>query len=239
MNKTKRIISTTLILMILGLSVTVEGQTRRHRRRTRRHRPVATVQNRTTTATVNESRTPINSNSFTVPDGTSLTGVLNTNLSVDQARNRDRFTVTVREPSEYEGATIEGYVSGVKRSGKLTGRSEMTLNFDHIRLRDGSSYRFAGVLSDLRPRNDQSVRVDNEGNVERSNSQTRKTEERTAIGAGAGAVIGAIAGGGKGAAIGAILGAGGGAGSVYAQGREKLELPSGTDVTIRASAPRR
>ncbi len=83
------------------------------------------------------------------------------------------------------------------------------------------------------------MRVDNEGNVERSNSQTRKTEERTAIGTGAGAIIGAIAGGGKGAAIGAILGAGGGAGSVYAQGREKLELPSGTELTIRASAPRR
>ncbi len=238
MNKASRIMSTALILMVLVLSVTVEGQTRRHRRRTRRHRPVATVQNRTTT-TGNENRAPINSNSFIVPDSMSLTGVLNTNLSVDQVRDRDRFTVTVREPSEYEGATIEGYVSGVKRSGKLTGRSEMTLNFDRIRLRDGSSYRFAGVLSNLRTRNDQSVRVDNEGTVERSNSQTRKTEERVAIGTGAGAVIGAIAGGGKGAAIGAILGAGGGAGSVYAQGREKLELPSGTDLTIRASAPRR
>jgi hypothetical protein len=52
-----------------------------------------------------------------------------------------------------------------------------------------------------------------------------------------GAIIGAIAGGGKGAAIGAILGAGAGAGSVYVQGREDLELMSGSEVTLRASAP--
>ena len=54
-----------------------------------------------------------------------------------------------------------------------------------------------------------------------------------------GAIIGAIAGGGKGAAIGAILGAGAGAGSVYAQGRNDLDLPRGSEVSIRASAPNR
>ncbi len=219
-----------LVLVMLGLSISVEAQRRRRTRRTYRHRPVATNQ---------QNRTPTSSNDFIVPDSTTLVGVLNNNLSADQSRDRQRFTMTVREPSEYEGATVEGYVSGIKRSGKLTGRSEMTLNFDRIRLRDGSSHAFAGVLSSLRTTGGQEVRVDNEGNVERSNSQTRKTEERAAIGTGAGAIIGAIAGGGKGAAIGAILGAGGGAGSVYAQGREKLELTNGTQLTVRASAPRR
>lgn len=82
------------------------------------------------------------------------------------------------------------------------------------------------------------MRVDNEGSVQDNNSQTRKTTERAAIGSAVGALIGAIAGGGKGAAIGAILGAGAGAGSVYAQGREELDLPSGTELTVRASAPR-
>jgi hypothetical protein len=51
-------------------------------------------------------------------------------------------------------------------------------------------------------------------------------------------IIGAIAGGGKGAAIGAAVGAGTGAGSVLIQGRDELDLPSGTEVTIRASSPR-
>jgi len=80
--------------------------------------------------------------------------------------------------------------------------------------------------------------VDNEGTVRDSN-QTTQTEQRAAIGTAVGAIIGAIAGGGKGAAIGAILGAGAGAGSVYAQGRNDLDLMRGSQVTIRASAPNR
>ena len=99
----------------------------------------------------------------------------------------------------------------------------MTLDFDNIRLRDGRSYRFAGVVEAVRTASGDTVRVDTEGTV-RDDSQTRKTGERTAIGTAVGAIIGAIAGGGKGAAIGAILGAGGGAGSVYVQGRNDLEL---------------
>jgi outer membrane lipoprotein SlyB len=48
----------------------------------------------------------------------------------------------------------------------------------------------------------------------------------------------AIVGGGKGAAIGAAVGAGAGAGAVYVQGREDLDLMSGAEFTIRASAHR-
>jgi hypothetical protein len=52
------------------------------------------------------------------------------------------------------------------------------------------------------------------------------------------AIIGAIAGGGKGAAIGGIIGAAGGAGTVFIQGKDILELPAGSELTIRASGPR-
>jgi hypothetical protein len=52
------------------------------------------------------------------------------------------------------------------------------------------------------------------------------------------AIIGAIAGGGKGAAIGGIIGAAGGAGTVFIQGKDNLELPAGSELTIRASGPR-
>ena len=72
-----------------------------------------------------------------------------------------------------------------------------------------------------------------------ADSRTKTTGQRAAVGTAVGAIIGAIAGGGKGAAIGAIVGAGAGAGSVYAQGRDDLDLLSGTEVTIRASSPNR
>jgi hypothetical protein len=175
--------------------------------------------------------------SFVVPNGTELVAVLNNDLSTQNARENERFTMTVRSPGQYEGATIEGYVTSVSRGGRVTGRSEMTLDFDTIRLRDGRSYRFAGILENVRLPNGEVVRVDNEGAV-RESDQTNKTVTRTAIGSAVGAVIGAIAGGGKGAAIGAIVGAGAGAGSVYVQGPNDLELTAGTEATVKATGPR-
>jgi hypothetical protein len=175
--------------------------------------------------------------SFIIPNGTELVAVLNNDLSTQNAREGDRFTMTVRSPGQYDGATIEGQVTSVNRSGRVSGRSEMTMDFDTIRLRDGTTYRFAGILESVRTPNGDVVRVDNEGAV-RESDQTNKTVTRTAIGTAVGAIIGAIAGGGKGAAIGAIVGAGAGAGSVYVQGRNDLDLTAGTEVTVRATGPR-
>lgn len=174
---------------------------------------------------------------FIIPDGTQIVAVLNSDLSTQNVREGDRFTLTVRSPGQYEGATIEGSVINVDRAGRITGRSELTMDFDSIRLRDGRTYKFAGILEGVRTADGETVRVDNEGAV-RENDQTNKTVTRTAIGTAVGAIIGAIAGGGKGAAIGAVIGAGAGAGSVYIQGRNDLELNAGTEVTVRATAPR-
>jgi len=174
---------------------------------------------------------------FIVPNGQVLVAALNDDVSTATAREGDRFTLTVRSPSNLDGATIEGHVTQVERSGRVSGRSQMTMNFDNIRLRDGRSYRFAGILESVRTAQGETVRIDNEGGV-RDDNQTTKTVQRAAIGTAVGAIIGAIAGGGKGAAIGAIVGAGGGAGSVYVQGRDDLQLLRGSEVTIRSTGPR-
>ena len=175
---------------------------------------------------------------FVVPNGTELIGVLNQDLSTRNLQENDRFTMTVRSPGQFDGATIEGYVTGVDRAGRISGRSQATLNFDTIRLRNGQTYRFAGILSNVRTPNGDVVRVDTEGAVRDDDNQTNRTVTRTAIGTAVGALIGAIAGGGKGAAIGAVIGAGAGAGSVYVQGRTDLELPAGTEITVQATGPR-
>jgi len=175
--------------------------------------------------------------SFIIPNGTQLVAALNENLTTESARQNQRFTMTVRSPGQFEGATIEGYVASINRGGRVTGRSEMSLDFDTIRLRDGRSYRFAGILESVRTSNGEIVNVDNEGAV-RDSDQTNNTITRTAIGSAVGAIIGAIAGGGKGAAIGAVVGATAGAGSVYVQGPNDLELYPGTEVTVRATGPR-
>ncbi len=176
-------------------------------------------------------------NNFYIPDNTILTAALNNNLSTKTAKDGDRFTMTVRSPNQYQGAIIEGYVSNANRSGRVTGRSEINLNYETIRLSNNQTYRFAGVTDSVRTTSGETIRVDNEGAVKDSN-QTNQTIGRTAIGTGIGAILGAILGGGKGAAIGAVVGAGAGAGSVYVQGRDDLELQNGAEFTIRASSPR-
>jgi hypothetical protein len=177
------------------------------------------------------------SGDFIVADGTQLVAELNSQLSTEASKENDRFTMRVLSPGQYAGSVIEGYVSNVNRSGRITGRSEMTLNFDTIRMPNGRTYRYAGIVETVRTPGNETVRVDNEGSV-RDSDQTNRTVTRTAIGTAVGAIIGAIAGGGKGAAIGAVIGAGTGAGSVYIQGREDLDLPVGTEVTIRTTGPR-
>jgi hypothetical protein len=177
------------------------------------------------------------SGDYIIPDGTMLVARLNEDISTTRARTGDRFTMTVVSPPEFEGATVEGSVGNVDRGGRVTGRSQMALNLERIRLRNGQTYRFDGTIESVRAANGETIRVDNEGSV-RDDSQTKRTVTRTAIGSAIGAVLGAVVGGGSGAAVGAVVGAGAGAGSVYVQGRNDLEMPSGTELSIRASAPR-
>lgn len=173
---------------------------------------------------------------FIVPRNVVLIASLNRDLSTKTAREGDRFTMTVRSPSQYSGAIIEGYISNPNRSGRITGRSEVSLNYETVRW-NNQTYRFAGITENVRTVSGQTVQIDNEGMVKRGDSQTNQTIGRTAIGAGIGALLGAILSGGDGAAIGAAVGAGAGAGSVYVQGRDDLELMTGAEFTIRSGGP--
>jgi hypothetical protein len=190
----------------------------------------------------NDSRSVVGNTSatsaeFIVRDGETLVAVLNNDLTTKLTKKGDRFTMTVRQPGQYEGAVIEGTVSGVDQGGRLSGRTEMSLNFEMIRLRSGQTYRFAGILENIRNLNGDAIKVDNEGSAQGAN-QTRQTIQRAGIATAVGAIIGAVAGGGKGAAIGGMIGAAGGAGSVFILGKDNLELPSGTELTVRSSGPR-
>lgn len=172
---------------------------------------------------------------FLIANNTQIVASLDGSLSTKTARDGDRFTMTVTSPDQYRGAIIEGTVYGQK-SGVVSGNANMSMNFETIRMRNGATYRFAGVVEQVRTPNGDTIQVNNEGSI-RDGSQTTKTVTRTGIGAVLGAIIGAIVDGGSGAAIGAGIGAGAGAGSVVLQGRDNLELGTGTQFNITASAP--
>ncbi len=175
---------------------------------------------------------------FVVGSGVVLTGTLQNDVSTRFSQNNDRFRLNVTAPNEFRGAVLEGRLSGLSRSGKVSGRSTITFNFETIRLSNGQTYDFAGFLQNVTDANGNVVKVDTEGTA-RGDSQTKETVKRGSIGAGIGAVIGAIAGGAHGAAIGAIIGGGAGAGSVVVQGKDDLELKAGSSITVQSSSPSR
>jgi hypothetical protein len=184
----------------------------------------------------NQAAIPGRTGDFVVPNGTVITAMLDSTIDTKLSQNNDRFKMTVQSPMQFRGAVIEGHITGVGRSGRVSGRSNVTFNFDTITLRDGKTYDFSGFLQSIKDQNGKTVKVDAEGTI-KGDSQTKETMKRGGAGAGLGAVIGAIAGGGTGAAIGAIIGGSVGAGSVVVQGRDDLQLYKGSTITIQASSP--
>ena len=171
-----------------------------------------------------------------MPDGTEIVATLDSRLSTRDAQAEDPFTLTVVSPGQFQGARIDGRLLAVDRSGRVTGRSDMTFDFDRIRFRNGRTADFDGVIESVRTPDGDTLQVENT-NVGEDDSQTSRTATRTGIGAAIGAVIGAVTGGTKGAVIGAAIGGAAGAGSVIVQGRDDLNLEPGSEFTIRALGP--
>jgi len=139
----------------------------------------------------------------------------------------------VVNPSRYEEAKVNGHVRSITKSGRVKGRTTMSLAFDSIRLRDGKTGTLRAEVLRVYD-SDSAEKVDEEGRVQ-SGGRGKQTLKRSGIGAAAGAVIGAIAGGGKGAAIGLIVGGAAGAGSIAVGGSKELKLESGTEMLIRVN----
>ncbi len=172
---------------------------------------------------------------FHIPNGVRLTAVLRNRIATNASQIGDRFTMEVTSPAQYRGAIIEGHLAEVESSGRVSGRANVALEFDTLRM-NGREYAFAGIIDSAREADGDTISLSNEGSV-RDRNQTTRTATRAGIGAAIGALIGAIAGGGSGAAIGAGVGAGAGAGSVLIQGRDNLNIEQGSTFTITASAP--
>jgi hypothetical protein len=184
----------------------------------------------------NEPTRPRTAGPLVIPNGTELRIRLSTPISTKTGRVGDTFRATVVSPSTYESATIEGHVSMLNKSGRVSGKTELGLAFDSITLPDGRQTRIDADL--IKVYESESVKkVDEEGRIE-SGSRTRESEVRGGIGAAAGAILGGIVGGGKGAIIGLILGGAAGVGSLYVEGNKDLILEPGTEMVIRVAGPK-
>lgn len=159
-----------------------------------------------------------------IPEGTSLVVRLIDDVDSQRDKAGQTYRASIDEPVILDGQTVIPQGADVtarlvelKESGKLTGRTELTLDLDSITV-DGRTIELATA-----------------GVSQQSESRTRETVTRSGGGAALGAIIGAIAGGGKGAAIGAATGAAaGGAVQVLTKG-ERVRIPSETLLTFTLS----
>ena len=171
---------------------------------------------------------------FEVPDDTALRVRLDDTLTSVDSQLDDPFSATVVDGGEYRNARVYGHVAEIDLSGRVKGRTSMVLRFDRIVMPDGRRASIHGEIVELyhAPSGE---KVDVEGAIE-SGGRGRKSIAHTAIGAGAGALLGGIFGGGKGAGIGSIIGGAGGLGTTAFHGHQKITLSSGQEMLIRITA---
>jgi len=168
---------------------------------------------------------------FSVPDDVALRVRLDDTLTSVDSEAGDPFSATVVDQGDYQGARVYGHIAGIDASGRIKGHTSMTLRFDRLVMPDGRRARIHAEIVELyHALSGEKVNV--EGAIQ-SGGRGRTSLEHTAIGAGAGALLGGIFGGGKGAGIGSIIGGAGGLGSTAFHGHQKITLSSGQEMLIR------
>ena len=171
---------------------------------------------------------------FSVPDDVALRIRLDDTLTSADSVIGDPFSATVVDRGDYQDARVYGHIAEIDPSGKLTGHTTIMLRFDRLVMPDGRRAPIQGEIIELyhAPSGE---KVNVEGAIE-SGGRGRKSVEHTAIGAGAGALLGGIFGGGKGAGIGSIIGGVGGLGTTAFHGHQKITLSSGQEMLIRITS---
>jgi hypothetical protein len=168
---------------------------------------------------------------FGVPVDVALRIRLDDMLTTTDSQVGDPFSATVVDQGHYQNARVYGHIAEIDASGRITGHTSMMLRFDRLVMPGGRRAPISAEIVELyhAPSGE---KVDVEGAIE-SGGRGRKSIEHTAIGAGAGALLGGIFGGGKGAGIGSVIGGAGGLGTTAFHGHQKITLSSGQEILIR------
>lgn len=169
---------------------------------------------------------PAPGHDVTIPAGTTLRLDLTSSVASDSSRVEDTVRATLRQAVVVNGETVlpagtelTGIVTDADDSGRVKGRARVAYRF--------TALRHAGERYDIT-----TATIAHQAAATKGEDATK-----IAIGAGAGAALGAILGGGDGAAKGAAIGGAGGTGVVLATKGREVRLGPGADVSTRLTAP--
>ena len=162
----------------------------------------------------------------TVAKGTAIEVEIDQTISSDGNRAGDSFDGILTSPIVVNGKTVvreeakvRGHVVDAQASGRLKGVARLEVTLDTLEV-DGKTYDVATH------------------SITRSGqNHNKRNGELIGGGAGAGALIGAIAGGGKGALIGGAVGAGAGTGAAAYTGKKDVSIPAETRMSFRLARP--
>ncbi len=162
----------------------------------------------------------------TIPSGTRITVRAGSTISSANAATGEKFDGTLAsnlvvngKTLAKSGAPVRGKVTHAKSSGRLHAPGELTLRLTSVQV-DGKM-----------------VPISTSAYRAKGKSHTKGNVTKIGGGAGAGALIGALAGGGKGAAIGALAGGAAGTGVAAYTGKEEAVVPAEAAMTFTTTAP--
>jgi phage-related tail protein len=162
----------------------------------------------------------------TIPSGTTLRLELTSDVGSDTSSVEQRVTASLRDPVTIDGqialpagSEVMGVVTDVEKSGRVKGRAHVAYRFNTVHA-SGENYDI------------QTASISHQAEATKGKDATK-----IAIGAGAGAAVGALLGGKSGAAKGAAVGGAGGTGVVLATKGNEIHVGSGADISTKLTAP--
>ncbi len=172
--------------------------------------------------------------------GTAVYIKLQSTLATFMNKPGDQFWGKVTQPVMESGkvliptgSTVVGHITRISEPRRIAGKPTIGLHPDSVTLPNGAKYALSAVLVDTSLRDGSDV---NEEGLFKGNGHDRHDTRETAVGGGAGVVVGALIGG----AEGGLIGAGVGAGATMAHWlykRRSATLSAGTVLIFEVSRP--